>query len=193
MIPIKTENTAMKKLITSLLVCLSVITGLSAQTQDLQEIKLQLSWKHQFQFAGYYMAKELGYYEEAGFEVNIAEYEFGINVTEDVVSGRTEFGVGRSSLVIEKLENKPIFLDVGTEWCSACNWMKAVTYADPEVIRLMSKHFIAVTVDRDRTDGLKLYVDGAPVLTADPTPRAGSTDNVSPLTLHSWTTTPGTS
>ncbi|MGI9384884.1 MAG: DUF255 domain-containing protein [Methyloligellaceae bacterium] len=46
-------------------------------------------------------------------------------------------------------ENKPIFLDVGTEWCSACNWMKAVTYADPKVAKLLSEHFVTITVDAE--------------------------------------------
>ena len=34
-------------------------------------IVLQLRWTHQFQFAGYYMAKELGLYRDAGLDVEI--------------------------------------------------------------------------------------------------------------------------
>ncbi|MBE0648068.1 MAG: hypothetical protein IH596_09810, partial [Bacteroidales bacterium] len=30
-------------------------------------VKLQLKWKHQFQFAGYYAAIEQGYYRDEGF------------------------------------------------------------------------------------------------------------------------------
>lgn len=31
-------------------------------------ISLQLSWLNQFQFAGYYVAKEKGFYKEVGLE-----------------------------------------------------------------------------------------------------------------------------
>ena len=45
------------------------------------EVTLQLIWKNQFQFAGYYVAEELGFYEEAGLDVTIKEYKFGMDVT----------------------------------------------------------------------------------------------------------------
>ena len=36
-----------------------------------------MAHKHQFQFAGYYAAKEKGFYKEAGLEVNIVEASAG--------------------------------------------------------------------------------------------------------------------
>ena len=74
------------------------------------EVTLQLIWKNQFQFAGYYVAKELGFYEEAGLDVTIKEYEVGTDVTADVVSQKAHFGVDRSSLIIESMEGKSVFL-----------------------------------------------------------------------------------
>jgi hypothetical protein len=38
-------------------------------------------------------------------------------------------------------------------------------------------HFITVTVDRDSTSGLKIYVDGSLIYTANPTGRSGNTSN----------------
>lgn len=38
-----------------------------------EKVVLQLKWRHQFQFAGYYAAKELGYYADEGLEVEIRE------------------------------------------------------------------------------------------------------------------------
>ena len=32
----------------------------------LEQVSIQLPWHHQFQFAGYYMAKAQGYYQDAG-------------------------------------------------------------------------------------------------------------------------------
>ena len=34
---------------------------------------MQLKWKHQFQFAGYYAALEQGFYRDAGLDVSIRE------------------------------------------------------------------------------------------------------------------------
>ncbi|MCG3719389.1 ABC transporter substrate-binding protein, partial [Aliarcobacter butzleri] len=59
----------MKK-ITLFIILLIFITSFS-HAKELKKIKLQLSWFNQFQFAGYYMAKEKGFYEEAGFDVEI--------------------------------------------------------------------------------------------------------------------------
>src|SRR5487761_2367237 len=39
----------------------------------LDDVTLQLNSTHDFQFAGYYAAKELGYYHQAGLNVNFEE------------------------------------------------------------------------------------------------------------------------
>ena len=46
-----------------------VLTSLPALAQD--EVTLQLKWVTQAQFAGYYVAKEQGFYEEEGLDVTI--------------------------------------------------------------------------------------------------------------------------
>ena len=75
-----------------------------------EKVSLQLMWKHQFQFAGYYVAQEMGFYKDAGLDVNIKEYDSGIDVSEDVLSQKVEFGIGRSSLIYEKMNGKNISL-----------------------------------------------------------------------------------
>lgn len=67
-----------------------------------QKITLQLQWKHQFQFAGYYIAKEKGFYEELGIDVNIKEFDYSVDIIKDVLNGKTHFATGRSSLVVNK-------------------------------------------------------------------------------------------
>ncbi|MFQ6550003.1 ABC transporter substrate-binding protein [Aestuariibius sp. 2305UL40-4] len=57
----------MKKLMTTAAVLLGF--GGAAQAQD--EVRLQLQWVTQAQFAGYYVALENGYYEEEGLDVTI--------------------------------------------------------------------------------------------------------------------------
>ncbi|MBV5278497.1 MAG: ABC transporter substrate-binding protein, partial [Campylobacteraceae bacterium] len=57
--------------------------------KPLEDITLQLRWLHQFQFAGYYMAKEKGYYRDAGLNVTIVEANNKHpHPVEEVVEGR---------------------------------------------------------------------------------------------------------
>ena len=81
---------------------------LPGSTFAADKVILQLIGKNQFQFAGNYAAKELGFYQDAGMDVTIKEYEFGTDVTEKVISGRADFRVGRSSLILESMGGKPL-------------------------------------------------------------------------------------
>jgi len=82
-------------------------TSLYASTS---KVSLQLQWKNQFQFAGYYIAKEKGFYSDVGLDVDIKEYKNGINIVDDVVSGKSTYGIGRSSILIDRNNKKPIVL-----------------------------------------------------------------------------------
>ena len=88
---------------------LGLLLALSGATAWASEpVTLQLKWRHAFQFAGYYAAKAQGYYREAGFDVSIREAQPGQNVVEEVVSGRAQFGVGTSSLLLERHAGRPV-------------------------------------------------------------------------------------
>lgn len=75
-----------------------------------QTILVQLEWKHQFEFAGFYAAIEKGYYRDIGVEVELREYKEGIDISAEVVEKRATFGVSSSSLILDKLQNKPVVL-----------------------------------------------------------------------------------
>ncbi|GFE60570.1 ABC transporter substrate-binding protein [Geobacter sp. AOG2] len=83
-------------------------TPLLAGTTTLTPITLQLKWKHQFQFAGYYAAIEKGYYRDAGLMVTLREATQGVVPAETVLSGDAQFGVGDSSLVLLRAKGKPV-------------------------------------------------------------------------------------
>jgi ABC-type nitrate/sulfonate/bicarbonate transport system substrate-binding protein/serine phosphatase RsbU (regulator of sigma subunit) len=72
------------------------------------DISVQLLWKDQFEFAGYYIAKELGFYSEVGLNPELKEFDFGIDIVDEVVSGRSDFGIGYSSIIIEKAKGREI-------------------------------------------------------------------------------------
>ena len=71
-------------------------------------VTLQLRWHHAFQFAGYYAAIEKGYFRDAGLEVQLKDARPGLDVVDEVVSGRADFGVGNSGLLIDRLAGKPV-------------------------------------------------------------------------------------
>ncbi len=94
-------------------IVLFIIIFLSSHSlygDQLQKVTLELLWKHQFEFAGYYMAIEKGFYKEAGIEVELKEYDFGTNISKDVNDGKAEFGIGRSSLVLDKIIGLDVYL-----------------------------------------------------------------------------------
>lgn len=62
--------------------------------EPLEKVSLQLQWLDQFQFAGYYVAKEKGFYKDAGFDVEIKKHGSDVDVVEDVLSQKTTYGIG---------------------------------------------------------------------------------------------------
>ena len=75
---------------------------------DLEVVRLQLKWKHQFQFAGYYAAIEKGYYKDAGIDLHLLEAVEGENPSKAVFDRRADFGIGTSDLVLMRANGKSV-------------------------------------------------------------------------------------
>lgn len=88
--------------------CIIFFGGTAAKA--IETVTLQLKWKHQFQFAGYYAAIHQGYYLEEGLDVHLIEGKPGGKEVEEVVRGNANFGVGMSDILLSRLEGKPIVL-----------------------------------------------------------------------------------
>lgn len=73
-----------------------------------KDIKVQLRWKHQFQFAGYYAALYQGYYRDAGLNITIKEASLNMNMTDEILKKNADFGIGTSGLILDFAQNKPI-------------------------------------------------------------------------------------
>ena len=89
-----------------LLVLISISVLLSANNN--KKIILQLNWLNQFQFAGFYMAKEKGFYNDVGINIDIKEYSSKTNLVESIKIKGADFAVGRSSLLIEKANGEDV-------------------------------------------------------------------------------------
>ena len=72
-----------------LLLCSSVVfAGEKIPATQLEKVTLQLKWFHAFQFAGYYAAKQQGYYADEGLDVQILERSLVKPVVDQVLSGQ---------------------------------------------------------------------------------------------------------
>lgn len=80
--------------ITLLSAALALLVGNAlAEDDNLAQVRLQLQWVTQAQFAGFYVANELGFYDEEGLSVAILESNGDIQPAEAVADGDAEFGV----------------------------------------------------------------------------------------------------
>ncbi len=85
-----------------------LITAPARAADGLEAVTLQLKWKHQFQFAGYYVAAEKGYYRNAGFQVRFAEAGGAEDSIATVAGGKAEFGVAGSELALRRAQGEPV-------------------------------------------------------------------------------------
>jgi diguanylate cyclase (GGDEF)-like protein/hemerythrin-like metal-binding protein/PAS domain S-box-containing protein len=73
-----------------------------------ERVTLQLKWRHQFQFAGYYAAQEKGYYRDAGLDVDIVEARPAMDPIREVTEGRAQYGVSNSGLLLARQRGLPV-------------------------------------------------------------------------------------
>ena len=76
--------------------------------QELESVTLQLKWKPQFQFAGYYAALEKGFYEQEGLDVTIQPLTSNIDIIKQVVTGNIQYAVGGSGILAQYANESPI-------------------------------------------------------------------------------------
>ncbi|MFI3188485.1 hypothetical protein BCS42_04550 [Crenothrix sp. D3] len=102
------------KTVLNLLFCLLlfyssfIFSASQENSPPLEKVNLQLKWLHQFQFAGYYAAKERGFYAAEGLDVTIFERSPDKDVVQQVISGERNFGVGDSGILSYYARGEPI-------------------------------------------------------------------------------------
>ncbi|WP_412478803.1 diguanylate cyclase [Azonexus sp. IMCC34839] len=87
---------------------LLLLVAVSFSANALEAVTIQLNWKHQFQFAGYYVAIEKGYFRDAGFDVTLRELGSGEDPVDLVLAGKADYGVAASELALHRGRGKPI-------------------------------------------------------------------------------------
>ena len=77
------------------------------QSAPKDSVTLYLRWKHQFQFAGYYIAGER-LYHEAGIHVNIREFDGKNNVRSTLAGGGAQYGSELGGLILSDPANSKL-------------------------------------------------------------------------------------
>lgn len=95
-----------------LLIAVMILTGCANNNNNNNNdngVKLKLKWVHQAQFAGNYVAKEKGFYDDEGLNVEIEEFTFENPTIPAVLNGDAMFGItGADELAIARAEGKPL-------------------------------------------------------------------------------------
>ena len=83
----------MKALFVVIMLSLSLIAG--------EKIRIQLNWEPQFEFAAFYMAKEFGFYDEAGLDVELRHIdpEHPVDILNEVERHRVDVALYYPSII----------------------------------------------------------------------------------------------
>ncbi|MDQ7003222.1 MAG: ABC transporter substrate-binding protein [Ghiorsea sp.] len=73
-----------------------------------EKVSVQLKWSDAFQFAGFYMALEKGYYLQAGLDVELLEGGAGQSPVEKVLNHQALYGISSTGALIDRSQGKPI-------------------------------------------------------------------------------------
>jgi len=134
---------------------------ISLQAEN-RKTTLVLPWKHQFQFAGYYVAKEMGYYAEAGLDIAIKEYDLKRDNTKVVSLNKYEFGVGHSSLILDRLNKYPNIILLNAIFQSSPTVLLALKNSNIHTISDIAGKTVMMSKDQAHTASINamLYSEG---------------------------------
>jgi len=83
-----------------------LLTPFSSHAEE--NIELQLKWKHAFQFAGFYMAVEKGYYRDEGLNVKLIEGGPGKNPIESALVKEGRYGITDTGVILSRANGKKV-------------------------------------------------------------------------------------
>jgi len=99
-----------KQMLSLIAILIATFSIISYAAAPLEKVSLQLDWKYQFEFAGFIMAKEKGFYKDVGLDVELREYVEGIDIVDSVLSKQSNYGIYNSSVVVSEGKLKPTIL-----------------------------------------------------------------------------------
>ncbi len=86
-----------------MLLCLAITAPAAAGP-----VSIQLKWKHQFQFAGYYAALEKGFYADEGLDVRLIEGGPGHAPVAELLEGRVDYAVADAGVLLDRARGRDV-------------------------------------------------------------------------------------
>jgi NitT/TauT family transport system substrate-binding protein len=91
------------------LLSITMLLPATVPSQAAESVTLRLKWLNQAQFAGYYVAKDKGYYSAAGLDVSIQPGGSDFPAVQMVAGGSEQFGVtGADQILIARSKGVPV-------------------------------------------------------------------------------------
>lgn len=105
----------------------------SEETKRNAEITVQLKWSHNPQFAGFYAAQRLGYYDKENLNVTFIPGGPGVDVFAPIDNGAAQFAVTSGDFTIAQIvnEKKPYQIIGATYQISPAVYAKLITETSP--------------------------------------------------------------
>jgi NitT/TauT family transport system substrate-binding protein len=103
--------------------------GPSQPRRTPDEVRLQLKWLHQAQFAGFYVAQEKGYYAKEDIRIVFLEGGQDIDISERVVSGKADFGVLTPEFILRKRSEGAPLIAIGAIYRRSAVVFAAMTHS----------------------------------------------------------------
>ena len=136
----------MKKIVYLLFI---IISSTLFSNDELKKVSIQFMWHDQFEFAGFYVAKEKGFYKDLNLDVEFKKFSIDTNITNKVINQEATFGTGSSSLIIDKSKGKDIVL-LGSIFQSSPLILLGLKRPDLVSIKDIKNKNIMLTADQQR-------------------------------------------
>lgn len=79
------------------------------ERKPLEPVTLQLKWEHQAQFAGFYVAREKGFYTEEGLDITFLPGGKDVDIAASVISGKAQFSVmAPEDILLKRLQGEKL-------------------------------------------------------------------------------------
>lgn len=88
--------------------CTPIALAEASDDDEMRTVRVQLKWRHQFQFAGFYAAIDQGYYRDVGLNVQLYERSDNRQPIDQLLGGRVEFAVGDTGALIYRSVGVPL-------------------------------------------------------------------------------------
>ena len=145
--------------------------------RPLVKVRLQLKWRHQFQFAGYYAAVAQGYFRDEGLEVELLPAKPGMKPSDLLISGEVDYAVMSPAVLLERQQGRPLVV-LGAIYQHSGTAILATQESGIRTPRDLRGKRIMLTEEADPENRAMLINDGVPPETLQLLPHSWELDDL---------------